>query len=82
MQVGGNQAVTTGGTASSAANVTEGGGPYDDTSGGRTVRVLDPCTDDSCNWYEDAYAMPINRWYPSLETLPDGDMIVIGGEMW
>jgi hypothetical protein len=68
--------------ASSSANVTDGGGPYDDTSGGRTVRVLDPCTDDSCNWYEDTYAMPINRWYPSLETLPDGDMIVIGGEMW
>jgi len=85
LNVGGNQAVTTGGVADADSNITAAttnSGAYDDESGGRTVRLLDPCTDDSCNWYEDEDGIPVNRWYPSLETLPEGNVIILGGEMY
>lgn len=82
LNVGGNNAVTTLGVSVANVNITEGGGAYGDFSGGRTIRVLTPCSDGGCSWTEDVDGMPINRWYPSLETLPTGEMLIMGGELY
>ncbi|KAM0748117.1 DUF1929-domain-containing protein [Meredithblackwellia eburnea MCA 4105] len=82
VNVGGNQAVTTMGVADADVNITKGQGAYDDYDGGRSVRVITACSDDSCNWTEDVDGIPQNRWYPSLETLEDGSVIIIGGELY
>ncbi|TCD68055.1 hypothetical protein EIP91_011600 [Steccherinum ochraceum] len=78
LNAGGNQAVTYGGQTASSQT---GGGPYDDPDGGQSLRLLDPCDDGNCNWsiYGD---MTTRRWYPTLETLEDGSIIIIGGDMW
>jgi hypothetical protein len=44
------------------------------------IRLLDPCEDKKCNWVEET--MSTRRWYPTLETLDDGTMIIIGGNQW
>ncbi|KAG8921616.1 hypothetical protein FRC00_008432, partial [Tulasnella sp. 408] len=74
--VGGNQPVTTGG------NTTVPGGPdpYKDGDGGNSVRYITPCTDGNCNYSYDT--MSGRRWYPTLETLADGSIIMIGGNMY
>ncbi|KDQ12600.1 hypothetical protein BOTBODRAFT_176282 [Botryobasidium botryosum FD-172 SS1] len=77
MNVGGNQAVTTNGDQ--AASQT-GGGPYDDWDGRKAVRFFTPCDDGSCNWIDDPKMyMDSPRWYPTLETLENGSIIIIGG---
>lgn len=63
--------MTTGGVGISEINSTEIGA-YKDLSGGRAQRLITPCEDEQCAWFDDLYGMPINRWYPSLETLEDG----------
>ncbi|KZT61288.1 copper radical oxidase [Calocera cornea HHB12733] len=75
---GGNQAVTWGGLTASSQT---GGGPYDDWDGGKAVRLLDPCDDETCNWVNLA-PMTTRRWYPSVEPLEDGSVIVLGGDEW
>ncbi|TFY58824.1 hypothetical protein EVJ58_g6182 [Rhodofomes roseus] len=75
VNVGGNQAVTYGGLA---ADSQTGGLPYDDPDGGHSVRLLNPCDDEACDWVMDT-PMTTRRWYPSLETLEDGSIIIIGG---
>ncbi|KLO12277.1 glyoxal oxidase [Schizopora paradoxa] len=80
VNVGGNQAVTYGGLT---ANSQTGGAPYDDPDGGQSLRLLDPCDDSSCNWIVHSdNAMSTRRWYPSVETLPDGSIIIIGGNQY
>ncbi|WWC71742.1 uncharacterized protein I206_105700 [Kwoniella pini CBS 10737] len=84
---GGNQPVTTGGVASTAAEA------YSDTDGGTAIRMLNPCTDESCEYIqgETSYStsadntggylqMTGRRWYPMVEALPDGSLIIIGGD--
>ncbi|CAL1706725.1 unnamed protein product [Somion occarium] len=78
INVGGNQGVTYGGITSKTQN---GGGPYDDPDGGQSVRLLDPCDDGNCDWRLVA-PTTTRRWYPTLETLEDGSVIVIGGCEW
>ncbi|MBW0502782.1 hypothetical protein O181_042497 [Austropuccinia psidii MF-1] len=76
LNVGGNQAVTYGGlTASSTSN------PYQNKDGGKSIRLLTPCNDNSCQWNE-VVPMTTRRWYPTLETLEDGSIIIIGGDDW
>ena len=82
LNVGGNNAVTTLGVALDTVGIPEGGGAYRAFDGGRSTRVMTPCADQTCNWTEDEEGIPINRWYPSLETLEDGSVIVIGGELY
>lgn len=82
LNVGGNNAVTTLGVALDTVGIPEGGGAYNAFDGGRSTRVMTPCADQTCNWTEDEDGIPINRWYPSLETLEDGSVIVIGGELY
>ncbi|GAA5912661.1 hypothetical protein JCM6882_004705 [Rhodosporidiobolus microsporus] len=77
-----NNAVSTGGVSLSELNIAEGFGAYKDLSGGRAARLLTPCTNHTCDWDDDIYAMPENRWYPHVETMVDGSAIIIGGELW
>ncbi|GJE94392.1 glyoxal oxidase and galactose oxidase domain-containing protein [Phanerochaete sordida] len=75
--VGGNQAVTTGGDPASSQN--GGAAPYHDPDGGKSLRLLTPCDDDSCQW-ELVGQMSTRRWYASVETLDDGRVIIMGGD--
>ncbi|KAF7321783.1 hypothetical protein MKEN_00700100 [Mycena kentingensis (nom. inval.)] len=75
LNVGGNQAVTYGGDATGDSS---GGGPYKDPDGGKSIRTLVPCDDDSCEW-DEPVQMSTQRWYPTVETLADGSAIIIGG---
>ncbi|WVQ72346.1 hypothetical protein IAR50_001897 [Cryptococcus sp. DSM 104548] len=78
---GGNQAVTYEGVAlaDSPAGTAD---PYSDASGGAAIRLLQPCDDGTCKWQEGGadLTMTGNRWYPSVENLGDGSIIVLGGD--
>ncbi|KAH9002019.1 glyoxal oxidase [Lactarius hatsudake] len=78
VNIGGNQAVTYGGATAMSQ---DGSQPYNDPDGGKSIRFLDPCDDNSCDWIL-AGAMTTRRWYPSVETLEDGSLIIIGGCQW
>ncbi|TYJ51663.1 hypothetical protein B9479_007751 [Cryptococcus floricola] len=83
---GGNQPVTTNGTAVTDAGV------YSDNDGGSAIRMITPCTDEQCEYIQGAQSydkatgtggwlqMTGKRWYPSVEALPDGTLIIIGGD--
>ncbi|KAG1739248.1 glyoxal oxidase [Suillus lakei] len=73
LNVGGNQAVTYGGRAAASQL---GGAPYNDFDGGQSM--LNPCDGGVCDWFSVA-PMTTRRWYPTLETLQDGSIIIIGG---
>lgn len=80
LNVGGNQAITYGGNAASGQT---GQSPYGDWDGGKAVRILDACDDESCNWVDNpAMYMTSRRWYPTVETLEDGSAMIIGGCEW
>ncbi|WVR03155.1 hypothetical protein IAU60_000145 [Kwoniella sp. DSM 27419] len=76
---GGNQPVTYQGVATKDKNNEN---PYLNTDGGAAVRLLNPCDDGQCVWQEggDALTMSGKRWYPSVELLGDGSLIVLGGD--
>jgi len=63
------------------------------TAGGTAIRMLDACTDESCEYVQGTQPFNQNegdtggwlqmtgrRWYPTSETLEDGSIIVIGGD--
>ncbi|TNY21582.1 glyoxal oxidase N-terminus-domain-containing protein, partial [Rhodotorula diobovata] len=79
INVGGNARVTAGGVG-----IPQGGAnPYGSADGGKAVRMFTPCGDASdCAWTDDVGAMPISRWYPTVETLEDGTALIIGGELY
>lgn len=60
---------------------------YQDFDGGRSIRVLNPCTSQDniqspqCEWFDDdtILAMKHRRWYSAAEPLADGSVIIIGG---
>ncbi|WVR09090.1 hypothetical protein IAU60_006152 [Kwoniella sp. DSM 27419] len=82
LNVGGNQAVKQGGVAM-PTNQQSGQSPYTDWDGGKAIRILDPCDDESCEWVDNpAMYMTSRRWYPTLETLEDGSAIIMGGCEW
>ncbi|WWC73126.1 uncharacterized protein I206_107092 [Kwoniella pini CBS 10737] len=82
LNVGGNQAITYGGTA--MPNTQQSGqSPYKDWDGGKAIRLIDPCDDESCEWVDNpAMYMTSRRWYPTLETLEDGSAMIMGGCEW
>lgn len=48
--------------------------------GWQSIRLFNPCTDGSCEWAEyKTGQMVMNRWYPTVEQLPEGDIFIIGG---
>ncbi|KAJ1032445.1 hypothetical protein NDA16_000469 [Ustilago loliicola] len=71
---GGNKAVTTNGADAKAG---QGYGAY---NGGRALRFIRPCDNQSCQW-DDSAANQLNteRWYPTVEPLADGSNIILGG---
>lgn len=84
---GGNQPVTTDGIA------VADGGAYMNTDGGTAIRMINPCDDESCEWIQGETSYDITaqntggylqmtgrRWYPMVETLEDGSLIIIGGD--
>jgi hypothetical protein len=83
---GGNQPVTTDGVATNELAA------YKTMTGGTAIRLLDPCDDERCEYLQGAQTLDINadtggylqmtgkRWYPTVETLADGTLIVIGGD--
>ncbi|WVQ82067.1 hypothetical protein IAT38_004195 [Cryptococcus sp. DSM 104549] len=83
---GGNQPVTTGGIATTEAAA------YSDTDGGTAIRMINPCTDESCEYIQGStdfstsgntggyLQMTGRRWYPMVEELEDGSLIIIGGD--
>ncbi|KAF8627795.1 hypothetical protein AX15_004221 [Amanita polypyramis BW_CC] len=75
INAGGNQAVTIGGDTSPDQG---GVPPYDDADGRQSIRLLDPCDDGTCNWVISPHQSD-QRWYPTIETLEDGSVIIIGG---
>ncbi|KAJ8494999.1 hypothetical protein ONZ51_g1976 [Trametes cubensis] len=79
LNVGGNMAVTTGGAT--ADNQNTGGQPYEDPDGAKSIRLLKPCDDGNCQWAMQQ-PMTTRRWYPTLETLEDGSVIILGGCQW
>lgn len=76
---GGNGAVGVGGN-------NDGTNPnpvYGDFDGSRGVRVFDPCDVDqaACQFFDNStqLSIPSKRWYPGVESLPDGSVILFGG---
>lgn len=66
---------------------------YMNTAGGTAIRLLDTCLDETCEYVQGEQPFNQNngdtggflqmtgrRWYPTAETLPDGSIIVIGGD--
>ncbi|XP_043719486.1 aldehyde oxidase GLOX-like [Telopea speciosissima] len=45
---------------------------------GRTARIFQPCA--TCDWQEFPIELSAPRWYPTNQILPDGRVIVIGGQ--
>ena len=57
-----------------------GAAPYDNYNGGTAIRLFNPCTDGSCQYTTSQEAnMQSERWYPTIETLQDGSLIILGG---
>ncbi|KAL1408773.1 hypothetical protein Q8F55_005586 [Vanrija albida] len=83
---GGNQPVTTGGVATNQLAA------YSDMTGGTAIRMLTPSDDGQSEYVQGEVTLDITkdtggylqmtgkRWYPTVETLPDGSLIVIGGD--
>ncbi|KAF8590703.1 copper radical oxidase [Ramaria rubella] len=82
---GGNGAITVGGGIGSEQNPGGGSGLFDatyqDWDGSRAIRIINPCTDDSCQWFDNSsqLAMVKKRWYPGAESLADGSVVLVGG---
>ena len=72
---GGNKAVKRGG-----GDAKPGSGPYHTYDGGRALRFLNPCTDQNCQWVDEASnQLNRERWYPTVEPLRDGHVAILGG---
>ncbi|QRV94396.1 glyoxal oxidase [Ceratobasidium sp. AG-Ba] len=78
LNVGGNQAVGPGGLKADP-----GAEPYESLDGGLAMRLITPKEDGTAEWLDDPKLyLTTRRWYPTLETLSDGTMIIIGGNMF
>lgn len=72
---GGNKAVGHGGVDAKPGNK-----PYGSYNGGRALRFLSPCSDESCEWVDkNSNQLEKERWYPTVEPLGDGSVAIIGG---
>jgi hypothetical protein len=85
---GGNGAIGPGGNIGSQTNSAGSGAwdaTYQDYDGTKSIRILNPCTDNlsdaACQWYDNpsVLAMQKQRWYSAAEALADGTVILIGG---
>jgi len=88
---GGNDAVTTGGSAGSQKNSDNSTGAWDslyqDFDGRRSIRILNPCkisdslNSGNCMWFDepDQLSMKKQRWYSAAEATGEGRIVIIGG---
>jgi hypothetical protein len=80
---GGNGAIGPGGSLGSVNDQFTGqfDATYQDWDGGRSIRILDPCTDDTCGYLDNStdFVMKKRRWYPGCEALADGTVVLVGG---
>lgn len=75
LSVGGNKAVTSGGL-----DGTNLAGPYFNDDGAKSIRLLDPCDNDTnCQWVVNpgGSLLQAKRWYPTVETLEDGSVVIV-----
>ncbi|KAG8713499.1 hypothetical protein FRC08_013177 [Ceratobasidium sp. 394] len=79
INVGGNQPVKSGGVTHVTGDPDD---PYKNGDGGQSVRLLSPCTDGSCEWTNSPVPMTTRRWYPTVEGLEDGSVMIIGGNQY
>ncbi|GBB85579.1 hypothetical protein RclHR1_12070010 [Rhizophagus clarus] len=47
--------------------------------GFESLRIFESCDNDSCDWYENPKGLTSKRWYPTMTTLSDGRVMIIGG---
>ena len=78
MVAGGNQPVGYGGAL--LMGIAPQDGPYQDLSGLQAIRLMEPSS-DSANlaWIDNANTMASLRWYPGIEVMTDGSVLLIGG---
>ncbi|TFK96337.1 glyoxal oxidase [Pterulicium gracile] len=82
---GGNSAVGPGLDQKASSQDEYGNGIYDSSyenyDGRAAIRLLDPCLDDSCEWFDnpEVLSMQKRRWYSAAEPLADGTIAIIGG---
>lgn len=77
MVAGGNQGVGYGGNAT---GVTTASGPYQDADGRLAIRMMNPqSTAANLEWIDQAATMTSPRWYPGIEVMTDGSVLLIGG---
>ncbi|KAI7870670.1 glyoxal oxidase N-terminus-domain-containing protein [Spinellus fusiger] len=80
-----NTFCSAGGFLSNGTLISTGGGEkrgrtWKAEAGWQSIRHFTPCTDATCEWHEyTTGAMRNNRWYPTVEQLPEGDIIIVGG---
>lgn len=85
--VGGNSAISYGGmnvkNSDGSMNLDGPAPPYNDMDGRRVVRMMQPNMDSSkLKWIDDFDSpnqMDSPRWYPAIEGLADGSVVMIGG---
>lgn len=74
---GGNQGVEYGGAAT---NVQTASGPYGDADGRLSIRLMNPQSNSAdLAWIDNAATMTSFRWYPGIEVMTDGSVLLIGG---
>ncbi|KAK7449220.1 hypothetical protein VKT23_013365 [Stygiomarasmius scandens] len=63
---------------------TGGTGDGDDASAFQGIRLFTPCTDMTCDIFENpaSHHLTSNRWYPSSVRLDDGSIMIYGGSSW
>lgn len=79
INIGGNQPVKSGGVTHVTGDPDD---PYKNGDGGQSIRLFKPCSDGSCEWTMDPVNMSTRRWYPTVEGLADGSVIIIGGNQY
>ncbi|CAM0136343.1 hypothetical protein VKS41_006851 [Umbelopsis sp. WA50703] len=49
--------------------------------GWQSIRFFTPCEDGECQWseFKTTSHMIGNRWYPTVEQMPEGDIMIMGG---
>ncbi|KAI8578570.1 hypothetical protein K450DRAFT_246412 [Umbelopsis ramanniana AG] len=56
------------------------GGTWKAFAGWQSIRYFTPCNDGTCEWEEFVTSKTsVNRWYPTVEQLPEGDLMIVGG---
>lgn len=71
---------------SNGSLVSTGGNPaivkYDSQNGYQAIRIFDTTCETNCNFYENPTRSHLtsNRWYPTTVRLPDGGVLIAGGD--